>query len=592
MRAVLIGNPNCGKTTIYNGLTGSRLPVGNRPGVTVKAEKGYYHGIEVYDLPGVYSLKHATGEEKVVADALKSLRPDFILNVVDATRTERSLYLSEQLLRYCKNAGIKMVVLLNFIEKAAKTGIEVNAERLSLSLGCPVLPVARKVKNYDDFFQSSDEKAYSDFPQDSKILYDNAQKIAKNAIEENHANRQKYGKNFQRKNIRKKGVSSKNATSSATVAGATLRRYALLPLLTIAAVALTIAACSSFSFILGEGVEFISKEIKIIAAPLGEAFCSFLCDGILAGIGSVLQFLPLVFGLLVLSQAAEESGILTRIALLFDPFFAPLGLSGKSAVSFFLGCGCTVPAVLSTRTAASEKERIRCLKCVHFVPCSAKLPLCAMVIAGFTADYALLLPLIYLAALPAIVAVNTIKPKTDDDFIMEFPPLSAPRLTSVLMSVFDGTKSFIRRICTVVFCASVVVWVLSHYDFGLRYCDINSSMLAFVGNGVKYFFYPLGLYDWRMAVAILAGFAGKETAAGVLTVLTKGNLSSLFDPISATIFLSFVLFSPPCAASLNALRKELPKGKFLPHLLFQLLFAYSVCSLLNVGFLLVRLLSS
>ena len=594
MKIVLIGNPNCGKTTLFNTLTGSRLPVGNRAGVTVKETAVSLDGVKICDLPGIYSLFSPVGEEKDAAKALSDA--DVVFNLINATDLGRSLFLTLQLLSFCNEHDVKMMVILNIVERAKNQGIDVDENKLSGLLNCPVIKIYRRPPELKSLMIPSDPKGYLAVKREPNSIYSVADKIASVTINRKNNKRDKNPDigNFSQSinNVKIKHKSKNNNFADVMEKLIFGKNTSFLAIIAMCVAALCLA--SGVSIACGELVKtllnMLAVKLSVLTTGLNKGLAAFICDGLTSGIGSVLQFLPLVGFIFLVLEAAEDSGLLPRIAAVCDSYLSHLGLSGRSAISFFVGAGCTVPAVMNARTSSTTRERGKCIGCVHFVPCSAKIPLCALVLGAFGGTAQYFFPIIYLIAPVTIVAANLFTKRTDEDFIMEIPPLKTPDIRSVVRSTKTRTKSFLLRICSVVFLSSLAVWVFSHFDFGCRYCDIDESILSVVGDKIKYIFYPVGLYDWKMAVTIISGFAGKETAAGVLSVLSGGDAASLFSPMSATVFILFVLLSPPCAASLGAIRKEVGIKKFAVIFLRQLAFAYIVCSIINVGYLLCSII--
>lgn len=606
MNIVLVGNPNCGKTTLYNNLTGEKLKVGNRIGVTVEPvrgeilldsersatsserrleffaikskkrrktdfektnEYGQKHAVPkeriyIYDLPGIYSLNRPINEEKITADFLENERVDMIINVIDARKLLNGLLLTTQLLA----SGKKVAVLLNMTD-ALSGGSAIDAEKLGGYLGCKVFKISAKngsgVEIFSEILNGGTETL---FPGASEIHYEKLKKLSKEFLSETEAR-----------------------TLSDRIDGIILNKYLAFPLF-LAIMSLTLCfTVAVFGNIAGGLLGRLVDSMKfrtgnfLRRAGAGEVVTSLVADGVLTGIGGVLEFAPLVCALFFLLSVLENCGYLSRVALITDRLFRDLGMSGQAAISLILGCGCTVPAILSCRTVDNPDEKKRLLYTVHFMPCSALLPLIALISTRFFGSL-WAIPLSYFIGAGTVLLVNAAIPnRIKRDFISELPSLQFPPLKVVASDTAIALKSFLRRACTVVFCASVFVWALKTFDFEFRITDIGNSILAKLGGIFAIFLKPLGLGDWRIAVAVIAGFAGKETVVGALEVMSGGDVGSVFSPFSAAVFLLYMLLSSPCATSLSALRKELGRKEFVKCFLFQTVFAYAACFLFCTG---------
>lgn len=557
MRVVLAGNPNCGKTTLFNKLTKSHFDTGNRAGVTVEEAEGRRGEDYVYDLPGIYSLTRPSNEEKAADDFLRREKIDLIINVIDVKYLERSLFLTTQLLEKRKPT----VLALNMCDEAEKLGIETDCETLSRLLGCKVAEIsAKKDKNFDKLFSSLPPPSEKVFPSDVASRYAECEKICSRCV----------------KRTEKTSFSEK-------IDKVLLGKHTAFPVF-FAVMFSVLFLCSFLGNLAGKAVsvvtEYLFAKINLfLSSRLSPSLASLIGDGVLTGVGSVAEFLPVTVITFFFLALLEESGYLARIAFLTDRPFSVAGLSGRTAISLIVACGCTASAAASTRTIPDDAEREKCLCSLHFMPCSAKLPLFATFVNAFYPGNYFALPLLYLTGVFCVFCLNIlIRGKQMQDFVMEIPAQKIPSLTGVLRKTAAFSRSFFRRTCTVVFVASIIVWVLINYDFSFRKCDIESSMLAVASEMAKYLFYPVGLTDKWHAAAFIAGFAGKETVLGVLGVISKGNLSLLFTTSSALSFCLFILLSPPCAAACSALKKELGGKKFLRCLGLQFLFAYVFCA--------------
>lgn len=562
MKIALIGNPNCGKTTLFNRLTGSRLPVGNRAGVTVEATKGQYKEEEIFDLPGIYSLENSVNEESVSARFLES-GTDYIINVVDATYLSRSLNLTSQLLA----KKIPMTVLLNMTDKPINKDKKFDCEKLSKILGCPVVILKKNDLDFEKIFIKSDQKKYRNFSAPNAEKFAEFDRIEREVV---------FGKNT-------KKLSEK-------IDKILFDKYLAFPIFILIISAVLLVSSGFFGTFLGKyiniGIGNLSNFLKaVLQDKISPFLLSLLADGILTGVGGVLCFLPLIVSIFFFLTLLEECGYLSRVAVIFDKIFSSFGVSGRMAISIILGCGCTVPAVMSARTLDCC-ERKKCLCNVHFIPCSAKLPVLSVLLSCFFEKGFWLVPLFYIIGVGAVFLSLLLTKKGDTaPFILEIPPLQKPNLPSVFGATAEKLRSFLSRTCSVVFLSSVLIWFLLNFDFSFKPCSAENSILVAVCNLLKYVFYPIGLADWRIVASFLAGFAGKETVIGVLSVVGHGDIASIFTPFLAFQYAVFLLLSPPCAASLTAIKKELGKKDFIKCLIRQFLIAFAVCSIINLGYL-------
>ena len=558
MKVALVGNPNCGKTTLFNRLCGQSRPVGNRIGVTVDIAEGEFFDGKIYDLPGIYDIKNRRNEEKIASDFLLQKSVDLVINVVDSTHLCRSLFLTTRLI----NEKLPVVVALNLTDEANRKGIAIDCKSLSDLLGCPVYAIsARKDKEFEKLF-TVPPVSNAAFPSDAASCYEKLEEIYQKTVT----------------------LSKKSSFSLDKIL---LHRYLALPVFVIT-VCLLLSLCAILSEKICDLSDVILKSISdrlsaYLLQKFSKAFTSLICDGVLLGAGSVLKFLPQVALLTFALCAMEDCGYLSRVAYITDRLFASLGMSGRTSVSLILGSGCTVPAVMSTRTIPDDSERKKCLSCLHLIPCSAKLPLFSMLITAFFPNKFFILPATYLISVIAVIAVNFFfGEKIGGVFIMEMPDLKRPSMRVCLSLTWSRMKDFIFRTCTVVFLSSIVVWVLINFNFGFRLCDINDSMLCKICNAIKYAFYPAGLTSWQSTAGVLVGFAGKESVVGVLNIVSNGNISEVFSIREGIVFYLFMLFSSPCAAALSALKKELGTWDFLFCLLRQIVLAYFICGIVNL----------
>lgn len=564
MKIAFIGNPNCGKTTLFNKITGSKNPVGNRAGVTVSVSEKTIDNDVFADLPGIYSLKNAVSEESISASYLDG-KVDLILNVIDVRYLSRSLYLTSQLL----SLGIPVVVLLNMSEKTEKNGGYIDDKKLSSILGCPVKKLRKNERNFSSIFCVSDVKTYKRFSGTAAEKYERFDEIEREVIS-----------------------MGKRSVISDKIDSVLLNDYLSIPLFFLVMSGVLLLSAGLFGNVLGGKISdlFSLLSDKFYARFYGiipPFLLSLISDGIINGTAGVLSFLPMILSLFFFLSLLESCGYLSRAAVAFDNILSSAGLTGRSAVTFILACGCTAPAAASTRTLTDDNERSRCLKNLHFFPCSAKLPVISCLLSLFSEKGYLLSPLFYLAGISVALffCKKDSSPKTDI-FLLEIPPLQKPDFAEIFGSVYRKSRSFLFKVCTVVFLSSIAVWLTINFDFSFRSCSAENSILAVTCDRLKFLFLPLGLADWRIIASFFAGFAGKETVIGVLNVVCNGDISAIFTPFSAFNYAMFLFLSPPCATALSALRTELGTKKFATVFFRQNLFSYAVCSALNLLYML------
>ncbi|MCI8331579.1 MAG: ferrous iron transport protein B [Clostridiales bacterium] len=650
MVIALIGNQNCGKTTLFNRLTGARQHVGNFPGVTVDAKTGpmkAFPECSVVDLPGIYSLRPYSGEELLTRHFLLQEKPDGIINIADAANIERNLYLTLQVLEM----GIPTVLALNMMDEVTGNGGKIDIKGMSDLLGVPVVPIsAAKNEGIDllakTVFETARQKQaprtiqYDAKPidqckreimslvrsslkdetlplsfcvtklieQDEEIVDSlklSAQELTQ--MEETvarmerqygldrHAalaeNRYAFIERVCAKTV-KKAKQSKEKQRSIWLDRILMNRVLALPLFFL--IILTVFWLT-FSVIgpLGQegmekGIAFVSESIDraLTAAHVHPVLQSLCMDGIFSGVGSVLSFLPIILVLFFFLSLLEDSGYMTRIAFVMDKPMRKIGLSGKSIVPLLIGFGCTVPAVMSTRTLPSERDRKMTILLIPYMSCSAKIPIYAMFSAAFFAGgKGLILFEIYLigvliSLVAAAVLRRTLYKGEAAEFVMELPNYRIPSMKSVLILMWEKAKDFIMKAFTVIFIASIVIWFLQSFDVRMQLVSQTSdSMLAGIGKFLSPLFRPLGFDRWELATALVTGLSAKETVISTLSVLTGGaSLTGLFaNKLSAFSFLLFTLLYTPCVAAFAAIRREFQSFlKAFMIALSQCLVAYAV----------------
>jgi ferrous iron transport protein B len=660
----LIGNQNCGKTTLFNQLTGGNQHVGNFPGVTVERKEGMIKNqkeIMVVDLPGIYSLSPYTKEEIVTRDFLIKEQPQGIINIVDATNLERNLYLSLQLIQF----EIPMVIALNMMDEVNANGGTIDIKKMQDSLGVPVIPISA-VKNQgtqklistaletvvsnlipkkQNFYTGPCAHTYTDITNilikaDKKTtkapfhaikLMENDSRVKEelNMKEDLREIIEKRIRNMENTLLtdRKAAVAdmryrfldslcsetvvrpreSIHKIRSLRIDNILANRYIGIPvflLIMLSIFWLTFGVIGNFlSDLLAGGIQILTDIIRntLEAAGTNNVLVSLVSDGILAGVGSVISFVPTIVILFLFLALLEDSGYMARVAFIMDKLLGNIGLSGRSFVPMIIGFGCSVPAVMATRTLPSDRDRRMTVFLIPFMSCSAKLPIYGVfTMAFFPSHRALVMISLYIfGLLMGIVSTMFLKryifKGEAERFVMELPNYRFPGAKSVLLMLWDKTKDFLTRAFTVIFLASILIWFLQKFTWRLEPVTVSSqSMLAEIGHLLTPLFKPLGFEDWRISTALLTGFMAKEAVISTLGVLTgegvtrlPAALSELLSPASAYAFLIFTLIYSPCVAAISIIRRELNTISAIWIVMYQTIFAW-VCAWMVYG--VIRLL--
>lgn len=581
MILVLVGNQNCGKTTIFNQITNMKQHVGNFPGVTVEnviGEVPKQKNCKIVDLPGLYSLNTYTSEEKVTKDFLYKVKPDVIINVVDATNLERNLYLTMQL----KETGIPMVIALNMLDEVEKNKGKIQVQELSQRLQLPIVKLKTVTKEEtDELIQEAVRKkrryilTIPNLKQQNKIneRYRDIERICNNVVKMPRDISQKISHNL-----------DKILTN----------KFLGLPIfffIMYVIFNLTFNIIGNyFTELLNQGIEIVSKIIirYFEMHEYNQIAKSLITEGVLNGIGSVISFLPIIVTLYFFLSILEDSGYMTRIAFIMDKPLSKIGLSGKSIVPILLGFGCSVPAILSIRTIQSKRERDLSLMLVPFISCSAKIPIYAIFVSIFFKEN----PALAMTALYGIgiiigiiiTAVTSKKEKNGEGtFIMELPKYRIPSLKNTWYLMWSKTKEFLIKSFSVIFIASLIIWFLKSFNSELIYVPERQSMLAMIGKKISCIFKPLGFSDWRIVTSIIVGISAKEAILSTLSVLTNSNptvlpvvLENIFTRSSAISFLIFILLYTPCIATIGIIKKEFGIKKATKIVINQFFIAYII----------------
>lgn len=610
MKIVLLGNPNSGKTTLFNCLTQLNQTTGNWTGVTVETSKGVYHkdkSIEIIDLPGVYSLYPYSEEERVTSNYLNSGEFDVIINILDSTNLERNLNLTLQLLEL----ELPTVLALNMQDELNKTGQTLNVENINKQLNVGAVPIsALKATNIDLLMQMA---------KDAKRVKSVYTSLGENE-EQKSTNRQKYIEGLIPQFCTK--IPSAKASLSDRIDKIVTNKWLAYPIFAFVIWLMyfvsiqTVGSFSTsatewlFNDLIGETLRIAMTKSNIPLWLIG------LCvDGIIAGVGSVLSFVPQIVMLFLFIIILEASGYMARIAFIMDRIFNKIGLSGKSFIPMIIGCGCTVPAIMSAKTIERNSQRIQTIMLTPFIPCSAKLPVFALIAASLFPNNSFVAPSMYFLGIVMVIIcgliINKIRnvktnPKKKckknkliklaekirnedgDTFIIEMPNYRIPQFKSVAIQLWEKTKDFIFRAGTIIFTASIIIWFMQSFSFSFILTQPQDSILADIGRFISPIFRPLGFGSWQASVALISGLFAKETIVSTFGILFSSSadlnmaISSLFTPWSAYAFMVFVLLSAPCIASIGATRREMGSKKLMwLAISFQTTVAYIMALLIN-----------
>ena len=633
----LAGNQNCGKTTLFNALTGSNQHVGNFPGVTVDQKVGEIKDGKsgsVVDLPGIYSLRPYTQEEIVTRDFILKEKPDGIINIVDATNIERNLYLTLQLLEL----RVPMVLALNMMDEVRANGGTIDVQELSSCLGIPVVPIsAVKGEGVSELLDQAVHtarsktlpKVYDFCAGDSPVhrcihavvhmIQDHADKAGvparfattkliegdegmlrqlqldqneKELLEHCIVQMEKESgldRNAALADMRYSFIEnvvdicvvkcheSKEHRRSVQMDKILTGKYTALPVffgVMFLIFYLTFDLIGqNLSDFLSLGIDKLTMLVDrgLTAYGINPVVHSLIGDGIFAGVGSVLSFLPIIVTLFFFLSILEDTGYMARVAFVMDRLLRRIGLSGRSFVPMLIGFGCTVPAIMATRTVSSDRDRKMTILLTPYMSCSAKIPIYAVFSAAFFPKHAALVMIglyvtgILLGILLALVLKGTAFRGQPVPFVMELPNYRMPSAKSVGLLLWEKARDFLERAFTVIFLATIIIWFLQTFDAKLNVVtDSADSLLAMVGQFIAGIFRPLGFNDWRVATALISGFTAKEAVVSTLAVLLGTNtaalgsvLGTLFTPLSALSFLVFTLLYTPCIAAVATIRREL-----------------------------------
>jgi ferrous iron transport protein B len=643
VKIALIGNPNCGKTTMYNALTGSTQYVGNWPGVTVEKKEGLIKGLGkdgvLVDLPGIYSLSPYSLEEKITRNFLIEEKPDAVINIVDATNMERSLYLTTQL----AELGIPMVVALNMIDITERAGDKINEMQLAKDLGCRVVrtsateniglkelvaevvdvvekkerPVAGNsfepaVENCISFISEAVKKEaegmsprwvgvnlFSRDPllikklapdKDKADLIENAITSCEEALGDDAESiiageRYAYIDRILEDSLVRRRTG--HLTVSDKIDRVVTNRLLGLPIFFLIMWGvyyfsiqtfgdLTIGWMEAlFGDVIGGSVSGWLEEIGV-----ADWLHGLIVDGIIGGVGAVMSFVPQLMVLFFFISILEDCGYMARVAFIMDRIFRQFGLSGKSFIPMLVGTGCSVPGIMATRTIENDMDRKLTIMLTPFIPCGAKLPVFALFVGTFFPTQSWVGPSMYIIGILMVIISGIVLKRTPmfagdpAPFVMELPAYRIPLLKGVLIHMWERARAFMIKAGTIIFVAAGLIWLLQSFNWSFQMVEAEHSMLASIGNAIKFIFVPLGFGQWQSAMAVVTGFLAKEVVVATYGVLfglgevAEDNpnlithISQMFTPVSAYSFMVFTLLASPCFAALGAIKSEMGSWKW------------------------------
>ena len=576
----LLGNPNVGKTTLFNSLTGSNQRVGNWAGVTVDKKEGYFNNFNIVDLPGIYAIDTYSNEEKVSKEFLENGQVDLILNIIDASNIDRNLYLTMQLKQFKK----PIILAVNMIDVAEKKGIHIDYEKLGQLLNVVVIPI-----------------------QASKEIGIEKVKTALSSINKNKIDNTDYSFSSEKETyayiedlLSKCTKTSKNSKKhiKENLDNIMLNPWFAYPIF-FAIMALMFQV--TFSWIGQPLSDLLDSLLNDSLVPIIEGwinnyspwFQSLILDGIVGGVGGIVVLLPVILSLFACITILEDSGYMARVAFLMDKIMRKMGLSGKAFIPMIVGFGCSVPAIMSARTLESEKDRKLTALLVPLMSCNARLPVYSIFASVFFPKYVgLVVASLYflgiiLAFILGIIFKHLIFKNEEEPLLIELPEYKLPSLKNLFVQLYEKSKNFLIKAGTLIFAMSIILWFLSNFNFS-GMTDVNDSILASIGGFIAPIFKPLGFGNWQSSVSLLTGLIAKETVVSSMGVIFAGNLEVMlplhFTALSALSFMVFILLYTPCITAVGTMKKEFGTKITLFSITYQLILAWSISFLVfNIG---------
>ena len=611
MSVALTGNPNTGKSTIFNELTGMRQKIGNWPGVTVDKKMGVVNYkdrvITVVDLPGTYSINARSAEEQVVIDYFKTTMPDLAVDVIDSSNIERNLFLTVQLLE----EGIPLLIDLNMQDEAERKGIRINIQKLEEALGMPVVQtVGRSKKSIQKLIEIFTTTVMSNYRPSAMVEEHKAKatELKKSGLSAEELDEKLIELRYDLiDKIMKKAVVVGNVGLSTSEKIDRVLANGVLALPILLGI-LYLVFCIAFTWIgqpladaVGDWIggpftDWINDAME--SAGVAEWLKSLIADGIVAGVGNVINFVPLIFTLFFMLSFLDGTGYMARVAFIMDPIMRRVGLTGKGIMPLIVGFGCAVPAIMGARALDSEKDRLTSILITPFLTCSAKLPIMALFAAMFFPEHAanLVFSMYIIGIVVAIIMAKVLGITAFKDqgstFLLELPPYRMPDMKTVLLETWDKGKGYLIKAGTIIFAMSVAIWFLSNYNADGATDEMSESFLASIGGGMSHLFALHGFETWESGAAVVTGIMAKESVVSTLGILYgvgdvsteaedaaetatqfAGSMGTAFTAASALAFMVFSQLYTPCMTSLGTIKKETGKWRWM---LFAALYTFGV----------------